>query len=85
MEATGLLPSMLGSVGFVVGSVVVWTMPASVIRRLFADAPVFVAAVIGIGLVIVGLTGPWFGLMASLPLPVLTSIGLRQICSRRCS
>jgi len=85
MEVVGLLPFILGSVGFVVGSIVVWTMPASVIRRFFADAAVFVAAVIGIGLVIVGVTGPLLGLIGSLLLPVLTSIGLRRVCSRRSS
>lgn len=85
MEMVGLLPFVLGLAGFVIGSIVVWTMSASAVRRLVADAAVFLAAVIGIGVVIVGLMGPLFGLMGSFLLPVLTSIGLRRAWSRRSS
>jgi hypothetical protein len=85
LEIVGLLPFVLGCCGLVIGSIVVWTMPASVIRRLVANAVVFLAAVIGVGLVIVGVVGPLFGLVGSLLLPVLTSIGLRRVWSRRSS
>jgi len=85
MEIVGLLPFVLGFGGFAIGSIVVLTMPASVIRRLIGDAVVFLAAVIGVGLVIVGVVRPLVGLMGALLLPVLTSIGLRYVWSKRSS
>lgn len=85
MELLGILLLVPGCIGFAIGSIVVLTMRASAARRLIAVALVFLAAVIGIALVIVGLVRPLFGLGGSLLIPVLTSLGLRYLASRRSS
>lgn len=85
MEIVGILPFVLGFFGFAVGSFVVLTMRASVSRRLIADALVFLAAIIGVGLVIVGVVRPFAGLAGAFLLPALTSIGLRHLWTMRSS
>lgn len=83
MEIVGILPFLLGFAGFAIGSFVVLTMRASAIRRLMADAVVLLAAVIGVGLVIVGVVGPLLGLAGAFLIPVLTSVGLRHLWTTR--
>jgi hypothetical protein len=83
MEIVGIVPLILGLAGFAIGTIVVLTMPAPAMQRFIADTVVFLAAVIGVGLVIVGVVRPLTGLSGAFLIPVLTSIGLRYVWSKR--
>jgi len=73
----------LGCSGFVIGSLVVLTMPAPAALRLVAGVVVFMASVIGVGLVLIGVLRPPFWFFAiPLLVPVLTALGVRYIWSR---
>lgn len=71
----------LGGSGFAVGSLVVFTMPASFTVRVVADAVVLAAVVLALGLQVIGLAGPLLGFTGAFLLPVLTAIGLRYVWS----
>jgi hypothetical protein len=83
MEIVGIVPLILGFAGFTIGTIIVLTMPAPAMQRFIADTLVFLTAVIGVGLVIVGVLRTIAGLSGALLIPVLTSIALRLAWPKR--
>ena len=71
----------LGGSGFALGSLVVFTMSAPVTLRLVAAGLVLAAVVFAVGLNVIGLIRPSFGLLGVFLMPVLAAIGLRYFCS----
>ena len=72
---------VLGGSGFAIGSLVVFTMPVSVILRLVAAGLVLAALVLAVGLNVVGLMPSLFGLFGVFLMPVLAALGLRRLWS----
>lgn len=83
MEMVLIYPLILGLAGFAIGAFLVFTMPASAARRFIAAAAVLLAAILGIGVVIIGAVRPLGGFAGALLVPVLTAIGLRFAFLRR--
>lgn len=77
-EAWLLWVLVLGGSGFALGSLVVLTMSAPVILRLVAAGLVLAALVFAVGLNVVGLIPPFFGLFGVFLMPVLAALGLRR-------
>ncbi len=80
-EAWLLWILLLGGSGFALGSLVVFTMSATVILRLFAAGLVLAAVVFAVGLNVTGLIRPSFSLPGVFMMPVLAAIGLRYLWS----
>ena len=72
---------VLGGGGFALGSLVVFTMSASVTLRLVAAGLVLAALVFAVGLNVIGLIPSSFGLLGVFLMPVLAAIGLRHLWS----
>ena len=72
---------VLGGGGFALGALVVFTMAARFRVRLFAAGLVLAALLFAVGLNVVGLAPPWFGLYGVFLIPVATAIGLRRLWS----
>lgn len=81
-EAWLMLILVLGGTGFVLGSLVVFTISIPLTLRLAAGASMIAALVIVIGLHVVGLIGPRFSSLGVFLAPLLVAIGLRHLWSR---
>lgn len=68
----------LGVSGCALGCLVVFTMSAPFVSRLFAAGLVFAACFLAVGIVVVGLLPALFALPGIFLLPVLAAFGLRR-------
>ena len=80
-EAWLLWILVLGGSGVALGSLVVFTMSATVTLRLVAAALVLAACVFVVGLNVTGLIRPSFSLPGVFLMPVLAALGLRRLWS----
>ena len=80
-EAWLLWMLVLGGGGFALGSLIAFTMSATVAWRLVAAGLVLAAVVFAVGLNVTGLIRPSFSLPGVFLMPVLAAIGLRYLWS----